>query len=104
MTDQSKQIAIKKEGYALARPLQMVSMAKVLKKHIVEQRLYTEIAKKNYAHVEGWQFAGGLLGMFPRVVTVENLSSGNEVKWKADVEIIELKTGNIISRGYAVCS
>jgi hypothetical protein len=68
-------IEIKKQGYELARPLQMVGMAKVLKRHIVRQQLYTNIQGKNYAHVEGWQFAGGLLGMFPRVAAVENLSN-----------------------------
>jgi len=100
----TKSIIIKKEGYRLSKPLQMVGMAKVLKNHIVHQELYTNISGKNYAHVEGWQFAGGLLGMFPRVVTVENLSTGSETKWKADVEIVNLKTGEIVSRGFAVCS
>jgi len=100
----SKQIAIKKDGYELSQPLQMVDMATVLKKHIVDQKLYTAIATKNYAHVEGWQFAGGLMGLFPRVVSVENLSNGSEVKWKADVEIVNLKTGEVLSRGFAVCS
>jgi hypothetical protein len=100
----NKQIVIKKGGYQLAQPLQMVSMAKVLKRHIVDQGLFTNIVGKNYAHVEGWQFAGGLLGMFPRVIAVENLSTNGEIKWKADVEIINLKDGAIISRGFAVCS
>src|SRR6185312_4955824 len=82
----------------------MVDMANVLKQYVVAQRLYTNISGKNYAHVEGWQFAGGLMGMFPRVMGVENLSSGNEVKWRADVEIVNLKTGDVVSRGFAVCS
>jgi hypothetical protein len=97
-------LEVRKQGYQLDKPMQMVGMAKVLKNHIVGQQLYTNIQGKNYAHVEGWQFAGGLLGMFPRVVTVENLSSGTETKWKADVEIINLKTGDVVSRGFAVCS
>ncbi len=97
-------IVIKKGGYQLAQPLQMVSMAKVLKKHIVDQGLFTPIPNKNYVHVEGWQFAGGLLGTYPRVVAIENLSNDKEVKWRAEVEIVDLRTGNIISRGFAVCS
>lgn len=64
-----KNLIIKKQGYELAKPLQMVGMAKVLKSHIVTQQLYSNISGKNYAHVEGWQFAGGLLGMFPRSVS-----------------------------------
>lgn len=100
----TKQLTISKEGYELSQPLQMVAMSTVLKKHIVDQKLYTAIVGKNYAHVEGWQFAGGLMGMFPRVVSVENLSNGSEVKWKADVEIVRLKDGQILSRGFAICS
>lgn len=100
----TKSIVIAKQGYHLDKPLQMVGMANILKSHVVKHELYTNIQGKNYAHVEGWQFAGGLLGMFPRVVTVENLSNGTETKWKADVEIVNLKTGEIVSRGFAVCS
>lgn len=99
----TKEIAIK-GNYQIDQPAQMVSMAKVLKYHIVSQNLFTNIQGKNYAHVEGWQFAGGLLGMFPLVSAVENLSATNEIKWKADVEIVNLKTGNIVSRGFAICS
>ena len=59
---------------------------------------------KNYAHVEGWQFAGGLMGIYPKVVSVENLSSGTEKKWKADVELIFIKDGRAVGFGSAVCS
>lgn len=100
----TRQIAIREAGYELSQPRQMVAMATVLKKHIVDEKLFTPIVGKNYAHVEGWQFAGGLMGMFPRVVAVENLSNGSEVKWKADVEIVDLKTKEVVSRGFAVCS
>jgi len=98
----SKEIALK--PYDVAEITKMSEMAKVLKDHIVKQKLYTTISNRNYAHVEGWQFAGGLLGLFPRITAVENLSTGNEVKWKADAEIVNLKTGEIIGRGFAICS
>src|SRR3990167_4109522 len=90
--------------YDLDKPTQMSGMANVLKKHIVNNKLYTPIAGKNYAHVEGWQFAGGLLGLYPRVSKVENLSSGNELKWRADVEIIDRRNNQIVSTGIALCS
>ncbi len=82
----------------------MVEMAKVLKQHIITHKLYTNIVGKNYAHVEGWQFAGGLMGIVPRVSAVENLSQGQETKWKADVELVNIKTGEVVSRGFAICS
>lgn len=82
----------------------MKTMSVVLKKHIVSNKLYTPIRDKNYAHVEGWQFAGGLLGLFPRVSKIENLSTDKEKKWMAEVEIINLKDKEIVSRGFAICS
>ena len=32
------------------------------------------IKGKNYVHVDGWQFAGGMLGIFPIVAEVKDLS------------------------------
>lgn len=82
----------------------MQKMALLLKQHIVKNNLYTAIVGKNYAHVEGWQFAGGMMGLYPKVISVENLSSGTEYKWKAEVQIINQKTGAVVSSGFAVCS
>jgi hypothetical protein len=100
----SKEITIREDGYELSQPRQMVDMATVLKNHVVEQKLYTPIQGKNYVHVEGWQFAGGLMGTFPRVASIENLSAEHEIKWRADVEIVNIKSGEVISRGFAICS
>lgn len=99
----SKELTIK-GTYQITSPSQMVLMAKILKNHIVQHQLYVPIAGKNYAYVEGWQFAGGLIGLFPRVSQIENLSTGSETKWKAEVEIIDVKTNAVISRGFALCS
>lgn len=92
--------------YEITNVPQMAKMAVVLKAHIINQRLYTEISGKNYAHVEGWQFAGGLVGLFPKVVRVENISPevGGEKKWLAEVEIIDRKSGDTVSRGFGICS
>lgn len=107
----SKELALtiggkKVEQYEITNVPQMATMATILKAHIVKQNLYTAIQGKNYAHVEGWQFAGGLVGLFPRVVKVEEISpeGSGEKKWLAEVEIIERKSGNIISRGFGLCS
>lgn len=95
-------IEIKK--YELDKPDEIVKMSIVLKNHIVSQKLYTNIQGRNYVHVEGWQFAGSLLGIIPRIVQVENLSIGKVYKWKADSEIVNTKNGEIIARGFAICS
>lgn len=81
--------------------MQMVKMATILKNHIVKNKLYAEIAGKNYVMVEGWQFAGGLMGLFPKVAKIEDLGGG---KWLAKVEIIDRRDGAVISVGFALCS
>ena len=91
--------AIKK--YNIASPAQIVAMSKVLKKHIIDNNLYVQIAKSNYVLVEGWQFAGGLLGFFPKVTKVECLGPN---KWMASVEIIRQKDSVVVSTGFALCS
>lgn len=90
--------------YNINSPSQLSKMADVLKDHILKNRLYTQIAGKNYVHVEGWQFAGGMLGTMPRIKRVENMSKGNEIKWLAEAEIVELKSDKIIGTGIALCS
>lgn len=92
------------QKYDIEAPAKMQAMGKVLKDYVVKNKLYTNIKGRNYAHVEGWQFAGGLLGLFPRVREVTNLSSGAEFKWMATVDIINPKTSQVVSTGYAVCS
>ena len=94
-----------KGNYDIGAPSQMVAMAKILKTHIVEKKLYTEISGKNYAHVEGWQFAGGIMGIYPKVTEVQNLSTpGKEFKWRADVELVRMKDEKVVGYGAALCS
>src|SRR3990172_30933 len=98
----SKDLAIK--SYDIAHPEQVVAMAQVLKNHIIKNKLYVAIRNKNYVEVEGWQFAGGLMWLYPRVASVENISTANEIKWKAEVELVRLKDDKVVSRGFAICS
>jgi len=101
----TKAVAVALKGhYDLQQLDSMTAMATVLKGHIVKHNLYTNIKGKNYAHVEGWQFAGGLMGLFPRVVARENLSTGTEYKWLIQVDIFNIKTQQVVGTGYALCS
>ena len=90
-----------KKTYDIDKPYQMVHLATLLKKHIIKNELYATIAGRNYVMVEGWQFAGGLLGMLPNVAEVKEISPN---KWLAKVEIINQKTLEIVSTGFALCS
>lgn len=93
-----------KGGYDIGQVGQMVEMSKTLKQHIIEQKLYTNITGKNYVHCEGWQFAGGLMGLYPRIAAVQNLSNEREIKWQATAEIIRIKDDAVVCRGIAICS
>src|SRR3990167_2791948 len=95
---------IESKNYSLDKIKDMEAVATILKAHVVHHKLYTNIKGKNYCQVEGWQFAGGLMGLFPRITGVQDLSNDKETKWKADVEIIENKTGKIVANGFALCS
>jgi hypothetical protein len=90
--------------YDASQPTQLVSMANTLKGHIVKHGLYTEIHGKNYAHVEGWQFAGALLGIIPVIESIEDLSKASEIKWRATVQLVNIKTDKVWGRGFAICS
>ena len=92
------------KNYDIGKMVEVKKMAVVLKDYIVEQKLFTPIQGKNYVNVEGWMVAGGLMGMAAKIVKVENLSSGNEKKWRADVEIIRLKDNISVGFGTALCS
>lgn len=101
----TKSVALKKDGnYSINSPQQMSEMATLLKTHIVQNKLYTNIKGRNYAHVEGWQFAGGLMGIFPIIKSVTDISKGAEIRWQAEVEIVNIVTDKVVGRGFAICS
>lgn len=85
-------------------PQKMQAMGKVLKDYVVINKLFSNIKGKNYAHVEGWQFGGGLLGLRPIAHDPINLSSSSEIKWMVKVDIVEAKTEKVVGRGFAICS
>lgn len=89
----------------LGSPQSMANFAGTLKRYIVERKLYTEIQGKNYVNVEGWQFAGGSLGVFPVVKSVERIEAGaNEIKYMATVELIKIPGNKVVGCGIAICS
>ena len=105
MTKEKKETkAIKK--YNLRSPAQITKMANVLKEYVVKNKLYAEIKGKNYVMVEGWQFAGGLLGFSPNIVSIKDLAPEDpkKFKWLVEAEIIRNKDDKSVGRGYALCS
>lgn len=96
-----KIVAIADRTYEIEKPKQLMQMAVILKNYIVKNKLYAPIAGKNYVMVEGWQFAGGLLGALPRIAEVNQVAPN---KWLAKAEIINQKNQEVLSVGYALCS
>lgn len=87
-------------NYDLAKPGQMKQMATVLATYIAKNNLSVTIQNRQYVMVEGWQFAGGLMGLNPRIVSVKELGPN---RWMAEAEIVD-KTNRVVATGFAVCS
>lgn len=83
---------------------EVTAFSKELKSYIVNQELYTPIANKNYVNVEGWEFAGAAMGIFPIVKETINRSEDGEIKYEAKVELLRVSDDKIIGTGVAVCS
>lgn len=75
-----------------------------LKKFISGNQLTTNIKGKNYVNVEGWQAAGGLLGLYPIVVKTINQSNTSEYRYEAHVELRRTIDGTVIGGGIAICT
>lgn len=94
---------IKKEVYNLSNPTSMTKLAEVLKRHIKENKLTVNIQGKDYAMVEAWQFAGGMMGLFPKIVNVEKIE-GQDIAYQAEAHIINVKNNEVMGSGFAMCS
>jgi hypothetical protein len=92
------------DAFDIARPQQALEVASTLQRFVSEKKLTATIQGKQYPLVEAWQFAGSQLGMIPILKDIKNLSTEDEIKYEAMVEVIRLSDGLIVSRGYAVCS
>jgi len=92
------------DAFDISRPQQTLEVAATLQRFVAEKKLTATIQGKQYPLVEAWQFAGSQLGMIPILKDIKNLSTEDEIKYEAMVEVIRLSDGLIVSRGYAVCS
>ncbi len=85
---------------------EIAKMAKAVQVYVNKNGLSVLIAGKNYVMVEGWQFAGGLLKITPKIVRVEDITpkGTKNYKWFAEAVLIDNKTKEEVGRGYALCS
>lgn len=68
-----------------------------------QNNLTVNIQGNRYAMVEAWQFAGAMIGLFPRITSVENIGKENVFKYRAVCKIYDTK-GVFITRAEAICS
>lgn len=85
-------------------PDNVAQLADQIRAHVDSRNLTANIGGKNYPMVEAWQYAGALVGLFPRVVACDDISKNGEYKYRAEVEIIDSRNGEVISRAFAFCS
>ncbi len=94
----------KVESYDLSHSDETLHLATDLAKFIKENNLTTNVQGKEYVNVEGWQYAGSRLGIVPVVEHVINVSNDQEIKYQAKVILFDLKSGQTVGAGFAVCS
>lgn len=99
--------AVKKpkiESYDIARSDETMHLAIDLAKFIKENNLYQNIQGKEYVNVEGWQYAGSRLGILPVVDHLINVSQDGEIKYQAKVNLLNLRSEQVVGAGFAICS
>jgi hypothetical protein len=99
----SKQVV---ETYDIANANETLYLAQDLAKFISENNLAMPIQGKDYVNVEGWQYAGSRLGIVPIIETLERqaAAASDEIKYQAHVKLLDLKSGNQVGSGFAICS
>jgi len=92
------------ESYDISKSDETMHLAIDLAKFIKENKLYQNIQGKEYVNVEGWQYAGSRLGILPVVEQVINVSTDTELKYQAKVNLLNLRTEQVVGAGFAICS
>lgn len=97
-------------SFDLAKPTQAIQVAQVLQDFVKKNNLTANIQGKQYPLVEAWTFAGSQFGLIPIVKSLDCLSAPNplngdiEIKYRSEVEVMNVATGQIVGRGIAICS
>ncbi len=75
-----------------------------LVKYVDDNKLSANIAGKKYLMIEAWQFVGSQLNLTAIVTDIEDVSTETVPKYKATVEVYHNPSGQLVSRGFALCS
>ena len=95
----------------LQRPEVFTALSQSIQSHVKAHGLTVEFRDKkgkanHYPMVEAWQYAGALLGLFPRLTRLENLSDEAKgvFKYRAEIDVVQPSTGQVVCSGVAICS
>jgi hypothetical protein len=102
--EHANEVVKQTEVVNLTSPQAVVKFSNDLKKIIVDNKLYTPVKGKNFVNVEGWQIAGAFVGITPIVTSVENLSEGDNYKYRAEVKLVQYGSDTPIGYGVAICT
>lgn len=85
-------------------PERVMAVANILQRFVDEKKLASTIQGKRFAQCEAWQFAGQMLGLFPRLLTCERVADTPDgiIGYEA-VVVIEDANGRERARGHAYC-
>lgn len=98
------------QPFDLAKPTQAIQVAKILQDFVKANNLTANIQGKQYPLIEAWTFCGSQFGLIPIVKSLDCLSASNpmtgdaEIKYRSEVEVMNVATGQIVGRGIAICS
>lgn len=105
MANIAKKESTELQQYSVTNASSMMNLANELANFIKEKKLTQAIQGKEYVLVEAWTFAGMNMGLAPVMTALEKESGkGEEIKYRATVELMNLHTGAIVGRAFAICS
>jgi len=92
------------QEYSLTSAGSILNLATELTRFIQERQLTMKIQGKDYVLVEAWTFAGMSMGLVPVPTDLINESTPDEIKYRAVVELLNIHTGQVVGRGFSICS
>ena len=100
-----KAVLVLNESVQLSDPKQILKLADTLANFIKDRKLSVNIKNKNYCLVDGWEFAGAMMGIVPIIQSIEKVPGENaEIKYQSVVHLVRLADDKLVGKGVALCS
>src|SRR3990167_4310746 len=98
-------VIVQNESVQLSDPKQILKLADTLANFIKDRKLSVNIKNKNYCLVDGWEFAGAMMGIVPIIQSIEKVPGENaEIKYQSVVHLVRLADDKLVGKGVALCS